>query len=193
MAITNGYCTLQEFKDRLGNLTSTDAARDRYIEQMIEAASRWIDTYCSRRFYAATETLYFTAKESATLKVTDLISVTTLKTDADGDRTYETTWATTDYDLMPYNYTPKQWIEVTPNGLNYFPTLKKGVEIVGSWGYASTTPDAVNEACLLKSMQLYKRRVGINEVGGGNSVTGQTVVPSEKAIADLLAPYRKMT
>ena len=52
----------------------------------------------------------------------DLLSVTTLKTDEDGDRTYEITWATTDYDLMPYNATlesqaqPYSHLQTTPDG-----------------------------------------------------------------------------
>jgi len=42
MAITNGYCTLEEFKDDK-RITSDDAADDGVIEGIIEDASRMID------------------------------------------------------------------------------------------------------------------------------------------------------
>lgn len=187
---SNTYCTLTEFKNRR-DITSTDATRDAYITEQIEAASRWIDGQCIRRFYPATETRYFTAQSSLECKVTDLLSITTLKTDEDGDRTYETTWSTTDYDLMPYNYSPYQWLEITPNGLYVFPLTRKGVQIVGSWGYAATTPDQINEACLLKAIQLFNASQGVGGKGGGNASTGQAQSPSDKRIEDLIAPFKR--
>lgn len=193
MAIVNGYCTLAEYYARNGEFTAgADTGRDGIIEAMIEAASRWIDRHTQRKFYASSETRYFTARCGYEVRVPDLLSVTTLKTDEDGDRTYETTWATTDYDLMPYNYTPYQWIEITPNGNNVFPLLRKGIEIAGSWGYASTTPDDINEACLLLSARLYKRKdttFGIL----GNTRLGQVTmqVPKDEDIIGLLQAYVK--
>ena len=119
MAITNGYCTAAELKSWLG---ITDATDDTILEVAIESVSRWIDDYCWRRFYKNTEdeTRYYTAPSSYYLHTDDIVSITTLKTDDDGDRTYETTWATTDYDLIPYNATvlgvPYTSIVVSPEG-----------------------------------------------------------------------------
>lgn len=155
MAITNGYATLAELKARLG---ITDTPDDAVLEAVIEAASRAIDGETGRVFYAATATRYFTAEDSELLFVDDLLSVTTLKTDLDGDRTYETTWAATDYDLEPYNSTPYTRIQIAPRGTRTFPTGRRGVEIAGSWGYAATAPDAINEACLLMAARLFKRK-----------------------------------
>jgi hypothetical protein len=135
---------------------------DTELENCIEAASRAIDSYCKRRIYAAAETRYYSPRLPDWLEVDDLLTVTTLKTDEDGDRTYETTWAVTDYDLMPTNAAlrgrPYTMIQTTPNGNYSFPVGVKSVQIAGSFGYAGTTPDAVNEACLLLSTRLFKRK-----------------------------------
>ncbi len=87
---------------------------------------------------------------------------------------YEHTWATTDYDLEPYNATPKTAIRVTPNGNRVFPTTRKGVELAGSFGYAAVVPDDVREACLLQAAFLFTLKqapLGI----AGNGEIGQAV------------------
>ena len=160
MAITNGYGTLQGYKDRFG---IEDTKDDLVIEATITATSRLIDELSWQRFYttASDETRYFTASHGDYLNPgLPIVSITTLKTDRDGDRTYETTWATTDYDLMPFNATlngkPYDWIQVTPNGDNSFPKIAKGVEIAGKFGWSST-PDTVVQACYLGAHRLMKR------------------------------------
>lgn len=159
MAITNGYATLAEIKARLSIPTAT-TTDDAILEAVVEAASRSIDAATGRVFYATTATKYYTADDGNLLFVDDLITVTTLKTDADGDRTYEDTWATTDYDLEPYNTSPKVQIRLAPNGARYFPSTRKGVEIAGSWGYNATGsyPDMINEATLIQAARLFKRK-----------------------------------
>jgi len=118
MAITNGYATLAEIKTRLDISDSTD---DAVLESMVEAISRKIDAYCNRHFYQKTATtFYFTPFSGTTVFTPDLVTLTTLKTDEDGDRTYEVTWAATDYDKMPFNAAaysePYTWLATTPEG-----------------------------------------------------------------------------
>lgn len=155
------YCTLAELKARAD---IGDTEDDTILTQVISAVSRWIDDFCGRRFYttSANETRYFTAEDYDQLKVSDIVSITTLKTDADGDRTYETTWdAALDYDLEPFNASldskPYNKIRVTPNGHWSFPTLRKGVQIVGKFGW-SITPVQVKEACLIQCERIFKRK-----------------------------------
>lgn len=168
MAITNGYATAAELKTRLG---ISDATDDSPIEAVIEAASRAIDAHCRRRFYAANETRYYTAEDHDIVFVDDVLSVSALATDS-GNRTYATTWATTDYDLEPHNATlngqPYTMICTTPQGSYHFTAHKKGVKVTGSFGYSATTPDLVNEACLIQAARLFKRKdapFGIAGVG----------------------------
>lgn len=160
-SITNGYTDLSTYKLRFFDGDTDDHKDDDNLNKVITATSRAIDNICHRRFYAATETRYYTTDDTTRVDVDDLLSVTTLKTDEDGDRTYEITWTTADYDLMPYNAAlndePYVWIEYTPDGSYSFPGTRKGVEVKGSFGYSSTTPAAIEEACLLVAHRYMKR------------------------------------
>jgi hypothetical protein len=169
MSITNGYATLAEAKARL---SVSDDADNTALEQIVEAVSRLIDAYCSRCFYvdSADATRYFTPEYSDRLEADDLVSVTSLTVDEDGDRTYERTWATTDYDLIPFNAAllgePYTALELPPTGRYAFPVGRaKSVKIVGKWGYPAV-PVTVREACLLQTARLFKRKDAIFGVAG---------------------------
>jgi hypothetical protein len=170
----------------------TDLDDDAEIEKVITAISRAIDRECRRRFYAATETRYFTAQRADLLFVDDLLSVTTLKTDEGGDRVYETTWSTTDYDLLPSNAAlngePYLRIAPAPMSSKRFPGHAKAVEIAGSFGYASSTPAVIKEACLLWSMRVWKRHEAIFGVIGTTALGQMTVKipPPDPDVAHLL-------
>lgn len=143
MTITNGYCTLAELKARLASTISTE---DAMLEDIITFASRKIDADTGRRFYttAADETRTFFATDYNRLWGDDIISITTLKTDSDGDGTFENTWATTDYLLLPTNAAldgqPYNEIRTSENGSYTFPvTDYASVQVVGKFGFAATT------------------------------------------------------
>lgn len=136
------YATVNTFKD-LGKVSGiTEDPRRRSV---LESASRQIDAFVRRTFRTYLATLYFTAQGPRSLLLDEeqlglgLLSVTTLKTDGDQDRTYGTTWAVTDYDLEPFNAPTQErpYWEVTkaPQGNNNFPRVVRGVEIVGKWGF----------------------------------------------------------
>lgn len=196
MAIVNGYATLADLKARLG-IGVSDVTDDSVLENVVEAVSRWIDHYCNRRFYSAAETRYYTAESPVVLWTDDLVSITSLATDDDGDRVYETAWAATDYDLEPYNAAlsgePYTAIRIAPNGSYTFPSTRKGVKITGTFGYPAI-PDAVAEACLLQSSRVFRRKdaplgvVGSPEIG--QAVTLGRVDPDVRA---LLQGYVKLT
>ncbi len=148
MTITNGYTTLDEFKARHA---ITGTASDNTLMGMIEAASRWIDVHCWRKFTTSIETRYFTPApgDGLRLEVDDLLSVATLKTDPSGARVYDITWAASDYDLEPYNaaqLTPRRpytRLRVVPYGTQYFPYgVNKSVQVAGSWGFSDQTAQA---------------------------------------------------
>lgn len=159
MAITNGYCTLAQLQARLN---IEDTIDDTVLEQVITAVSRLIDAYCGRRFYAATETRYYSPKHADWCPVDDLLAVTTLSTDDAGNRTWSTTWAATDYDLVPPNAVvdggPYTAVETAPGGRYSLPSITRGLKIAGSFGYSATTPAVVREAALLQATRVFKRR-----------------------------------
>lgn len=195
MAPTNGYCSVAELKARLWPTGITDTSDDAVFDQVITAVSRQIDEFCHRRFFAVTETRYFKPEWADLLFVHDLLSVTTLKTDDDGDRTYEHTWATTDYDLGPDNAAldgkPYTRIDTTPSGNHTFPVgVRKGVEIAGAWGYATSAPAMVKEACLLQSARVYKRRDAVFGVIGSAELGQLQVIPRlDPDVDTMLRPF----
>lgn len=200
MAITNGYTSLNVYKQRFFDEGAGDTKDDAAIEATIEAISREIDNICGQRFFTTTanETRYYTAERRHFLRLPHrIVSVNTLKTDEDGDRTYEITWQTTDYDLMPYNASldgePYFWIETTPNGDYSFPVgIAKGVEISGKFGWNSA-PKPVVEACLLGAHRLMKRLqtpLGVSAAAAMGELSVQ--VPKLRADPDfmnLVQPY----
>ena len=200
MAITNGYATLNGYKLRFFDEGAGDTKDDNAIESVIEAVSRSIDNICWQRFFtsAANESRYFTAEFSDWLRLPErIISVNTLKTDNDNDRTYESIWTTNDYDLLPYNATldgePYRWLEVTPNGDYSFPVgVRKGVEISGKFGWSSA-PGPIGEACLLASHRLMARRNSPYGVSGAAAMGNLTLtvekMKSDPDIMELLGPY----
>jgi len=198
MAITNGYATLADVKARLG-IETADTADDTKLENMIEGISRAIDELCCRRFYSdgSDATRYFTAEVSEAVNPGDMVALTTLATDENGDRVYERTWAATDYDLEPYNAVldskPYTEIAVTPQGVYSFPSgIKKGVKIVGKWGWPAT-PKSLNEACLLLTEKLFKRKDAIFGVVGTPGMGElKQIIKDDPEVNLLLMPYRKL-
>lgn len=176
----------------------TDLDDDALLEGVVEDVSRWIDDVTGRRFYSASETRYYTPHDATTLFVDDLLSITTLKTDSDGDRTFETTWATSDYDLLPLNAAvdsnnvkPYTRIETTPLGSYTFPLHAKGVEIVGSFGFASSAPGPVRRACLIMCERIVRRKDAPLGVAGTRDLgTLRLIAGRDPDVFNLLATYR---
>ncbi len=144
------YASIADVKGVLGITSTTD---DTVIRKILEAASRSIDQYCNRYFMTQSATKYFDG--AYTLWVPDLLTVTTLKTDEDGDGTYENTFqvATEPIDYLlygtgledSYNTYPKTRIEIAENSDygSFASGVKRGVQIAGLWGYGdgiSATP-----------------------------------------------------
>lgn len=148
------YANLDIIKDRLEFDTVGDDGR---VRTLIEAVTRDVDGYCNRSFGPLVATRYFSGNGKGCLLLPwDLIAITTLKEDEDRDGTFETTWATTDYELAPYDNDPTgqadlettrpYWaIEVNErsNGdKSSFPRGQKRFEVVGKFGYNESTVDS---------------------------------------------------
>lgn len=199
MAITNGYCTLAELKSRLG-ISVADVDDDSVLEAVIESTSRLIDDFCNRRFYttAEDETRYYTAQRSDYILPDDIISVTTLATDDDGDRVYENTWQATDYDLEPYNAAldgqPYTKISAAPEGDYTFPKgVAKGVKVTGKFGYAATAPKPVQEACLIQASRLFRRKdAPFGVTGAAEFGTTTLIARLDPDVKMLLESYRRI-
>lgn len=190
------YQTLAEMRTRLGIKTVTDTTDDARITSMITAVSTALREITGQTFHttAADETRYFTPEFSDVLEVGQLVSVTTLSTDANGDRVYEATWATTDYDLEPANAAldgkPYREIWVTPVGRYAFPlSIRRGVKIVGKFGWG-TTPEPIKEAVALAVEKLFRRKDAIfGVVGGGGLGELKQMMRDDPELKLLIDPY----
>jgi hypothetical protein len=195
-ALTNAYTTLAIAKERAEIRDSID---DPSLKLIISAVSRQIEDYCRRRFYAATQTRYYSPRHRDHLILdADLLTVTSLKSDEDGNRTYEITWsASLDYYLGPANNATDglPYWEVCrdfTNGSYWFPTqYQRSVQIIGSWGYSATTPAVVQEACLAQiDLMMRAPDVALGEEGAGPMLTQLRGVGLHPFTRRLLDPYK---
>uniref|UniRef100_A0A6M3JSQ7 Putative head-tail connector n=1 Tax=viral metagenome TaxID=1070528 RepID=A0A6M3JSQ7_9ZZZZ len=135
------YASISDLKGILGISSTTD---DVAMRKILESASRSIDNYTNRSFTIQSATKYFDGDR--TLWLPDLLSITTLKTDEDGDATFENTFATTDYIAYGHgiedklNTYPRTHLEISEDSDygSFASGVKKGVEIDGLWGYADS-------------------------------------------------------
>jgi len=170
----NCYEDLATIKD---DLSISGTGDDTRLLALLEAASRAIDNFCDRHFYVKSETRYFDGQTP--LFVDDLLSVTTLKTDEDGDATFENTFASTDYILYPLNTYPKTKIELSADSdYGSFGYTKKGCEIDGVWGYGdgkSATP-YTDSGDTVQDDPLSSSATTLNVSSGDNFAAGQTLL-----------------
>jgi hypothetical protein len=197
MAISNGYCTLAQVK---AALRITDPVDDALIELSIEAASREIDGICDRVFYSTTATRVFIPDSLLTCQIDDLVSVTTFKTASDGV-TFDTTWATTDYQLEPLNGTaggstvPANFVRAV--GDYFFPYFSQNygpnatVQINGVWGW-SAIPSAIKQATILLSMRQFKRYDAPLGIAGFGDIGGIRVGRVDPDVDALIAPFKRL-
>jgi hypothetical protein len=198
LAITNGYCSLQDVK---AALRLTDSVDDSLLELSIEAASREIDGYCNRVFYPTTGTRVYQNVDSFMVNTDDIISVTTLKTSDDGV-IYDTTWTTADYQLEPLNGVAgglvQPYTRIRAIGDYLFPVWsitgtygnKASVQIQGVFGWAAV-PTAVKQATILLAMRQFKRYDSPLGVAGFGDIGAIRVGRTDPDVQALLAPFMK--
>ncbi len=155
----SNYVTLEDLRS---NSSLGDLPVDVEAQRAIDAAEEAIESYCGRTFYQMTNaTRYYTADRLYTLYPDDIVTAGTVLTDDNADGTHETTWATTDYNVGPYNAEaygrPYTFIEVSAAGLRMFPkAIPRGVKIIGTFGWPAI-PDAIVQATIIQATRFLKR------------------------------------
>lgn len=172
------YATLAEFKSAIG-IGTADTTDDTALQSVLDATDALIDLYTDRKqgFGTASETRYYTAQDYSYVLTDDLVSVTTLQTDDNGDGTYETTWtAGTDFVLAPGNAALDGWpyteIDASVNWPRNFPRgVYRGVKVIGVFGWPSV-PNAVKQAAIIQAGAVWSSRtspfgvIGSQDLGG---------------------------
>jgi hypothetical protein len=203
MAIANGYATLVEVKAWL-KITSTDATDDTVLEDAVEQASRAIDLFMGRQFYAGTETRYFDVPPGRRLDLDkSLLAITTL---TNGDASVI---ASTQYNLWPKNGV-RHWAVVMKqtSSIIWQPASSGDTEavitIAGSWGDVDRAgvdaesvmlTETTKRACLVWVSDAYHKRFGEN-TGGTATITAAGVVITPQGVPqdvrDILSILRRM-
>jgi len=169
MAIANGYCTLAELKTYLG---LSGSGQDDNLENAVEAGSREIDAICGRFFYqTSSEDKYFTPINQYEISVPDISTPSGLAvyTDTTDNGTHDTTLTiNTDFYTKPLDagnevggvqYQPITHITILDkrSSERFNPDIVKNIKITAQWGW-SAVPNAIQQATLLQSTRLFKRK-----------------------------------
>lgn len=180
----------------------SDPIDDAVMESVIEAVSRAIDNLTIRKFLTNSidEVRYFKADDPYHVWTGDLVSITTLETDSNGDGIFDWTWTTSDFLLWPYNAAldgkPYSRIDVASTGSasGGFPISERGVRITGKFGW-SAVPGPIKEACLLQAARLFRRKDATFGVMSNNSFgTYLKAIPEmDPDVMLLIRPYRRMS
>ena len=203
MAITNGYTTLASMKNFLSIVDSTD---DTLLEGLIESASRSIDRIANRRFYAdsSASARSYRANNNVFVYVDDISSTTDLvvKTDDDGDGTFETTLTiNTDFLVDPLTASAlgRPFTQLTMvNTLNVWPVypglfsngLRPGVEVTAKWGWPSV-PDDIETSCQILTADLYKRKDSPGGILGLGDLGAVRMSPLGRDVTAMVRAYKK--
>lgn len=205
--LVHAYCTTDDLREQLGDLTQQNLS-ERMLNRGINAASRAVDNWTDRRFWAdeTPQTLLFQPEycNGELWLDTDISSTTGLAvaTDLDGSGNYSTAWATTDYRLWPYRAnTPGSpyggWSKLESNGRLRWdirsPVGNRGllpVQITARFGW-SFTPPGVEQATILKATQLFKRKDAPYGVAQFGDIAAVQITRKDADVVELLWPYMR--
>lgn len=201
--INQFYTSVEEIKSRL---KITDTQDDFELHGAVQAAARAVEGYTGRFFYQLTETRTYRPYSLYEQPIDDLVSITQLAVDFDGDGTFESVWTTNvDYELLvgldEFNqmatgekrpFTEIRVINASGGG-KFFPFVwpfsrLDRIQIQGTWGWPAV-PFGVAEATRQVAAEFYKLKdtpFGL----AGTSEFGLVRVPRQNPyITKLLTPY----
>lgn len=178
MAIGDPYANPADLELRLGRPDPGTFADD------LAAASQYLETYCHRQFNKETAATARTFRplSGCFAVVDDFHTVTGLviKTDEDGDGSFETTWTTADYELVPLGgvvggVTGWPFFVVRAVGSRLFPCNRRAsLQVTAQWGWAAV-PYTIKKTTLETAASLSAMDAGAvqSESLDGYSVTYQ--------------------
>jgi hypothetical protein len=192
VTITDGYLTAQEASAYIGRQYPDGSG---ILDDVVSAVSRMIDQHCGRHFYqdgtvGTPVARVFEVEDVAELELgpfNDLVSISTLKTDDNGDGTYETTWSASNYQLCPVNAAsrgaysePYTEIDLL-NGTSFPSAVASGreylIQVTGVWGWPAV-PVEVKQAARILIAEVAKLQDAPLGVAGASEF-GVFRVPSQ--------------
>jgi len=204
MAIVNGYATKNQIKAAL-RIGTADVLDDELIENCAGAASRLIDGFCNRKFWAvgsATVRVY-QAEDSFFCSIDDISGTAiTLQTSTNADGVFDTTWSPTDWQLEPLNgdLDGITWAydKIRAIGDYLFPTVNANygsqalVKVTANFGWPAI-PEPVTQATIIQASRIFKRYdspLGVAGFGDMGAIRVSRALDPD--VAQLVEPYRRM-
>lgn len=196
------YVTVADCRDWLG---FDDSADDPELTAVLNAVDEAIDAYCGQRFVQDSQVAsarLFVADSFATVRLfPSVVGDTTgmvVKTDDNGDGTFETTWSSSDYSVVPFS-------GVGPDGKSGWPVRalqadrlrgkwwpmwpdRPCVQVTAIWGWDST-PASVTLAARMLVAAWHQRRATVAGQGGFQGFF-ESAVRDDPTVQDLLGKYR---
>lgn len=221
MAIDSAYATAAEYRAGISPQKS-DASHDEEIENDLLAITRYINTELGRsetgfnkdaaavtRTYMGkyagfvdpdSENPWKYARGNRLLCIDELVSVTSVQTDEDGDGTVDTSWTlNTDYQLYPLNAAlgpePRPYIALyipdwTTQQMRWPPG--RLIAVNGIWGWPAVPP-AIKRACIqltaILRLESPRATSQVNDVGAVLSTSGV----AQSIIQRLMQNYAKVS
>jgi hypothetical protein len=208
--VANEYATRNELKTWV---QVSDDQDDTVLDLALTAASRWVESYCRRRFYldeaaqalelggTTDDVLLFVDDDGRAHEVgsTDGLVV---KTDDDGSGAFATTWASDEYELLPRN-APAAWPEARPYTAlralgRSWPAPHTGatsrplrVQLTAKYGWPAV-PAAVKEATLYQAAALFKGRYSPEGVASFGDFAIRLTMRPDPRVGLLLREYRHL-
>jgi hypothetical protein len=195
VAITNGYCSLNQIK---AAVRLTDALDDALLEMAVESASRMIDAECDRNFYSSgTATRDFIPNDVYTVDTDDLTSIVSVKLDDSGELTFPITLVVTDYQTEPVNQ------KVSGNSFPITRLRMIGDYLLPIWGKQATVriegvygftpqPIQVTQATVIQASRIFKRLDSPLGVAGFGDMGAIRVGKVDPDVAMLIRPFKKI-
>lgn len=191
MAWDSAYATALEYRNRIDKSITAD---DTAILAGLTAISRHIENVLDRRFNqtSAGVARYFDAGQpmsdddprarylvtprvydNSAIKIDDIVTMTELASDTDGNGTYETVAGASDTFLRPYNAAesgkPYTSIALAPLAAVSVGGYAKAVRITGTWGWPAVPAD-IKEATIqltaILRLETQRAQATITELGG---------------------------
>jgi hypothetical protein len=200
------YCTLAEIKaDAPDSAVFSTTDHDAPIESFITRASRLIDKEFGGwdNFFQSTDsqTRYYDGSGEKEQEIDYCLTLTQLSVSENGGRasTNYTDWTeNTDFYVWPYNYSSngkpiqKLIVDNDAGSKGYFAPVKKGIKVEGVFGYSSTPPSEVAQACRIQVVRWLMRAKADWQDATVNAQTGEMIYAKEldPDIKKLLAPLK---
>jgi len=180
------YATAAELRTQIEKTGTTGSAIDAALGIILDAASQAIDNYCNRPdgfiSGAIASARYYSGQGYPWLRIDECTAIILVAVKDSGTDTTYTSWTTTDWQAasgnpenpdwnrLPYDllvvlptgdyaiftsgeFTTKRGFKPTSDVMRGIPT----VQVTANWGYATTIPPAIKQACIALSARWYKQ------------------------------------